>query len=125
MELMVPSPIVDAAMIVLADGKARSADEILAEAQKRGLLGAEVTRKHVYTALSEYIIRAVGSGRRPELTEDVEDRFRINRAPDDWPDIDTTGLPPLGTKAQLAPEASPRSTVCVKRLLEAIRRNTS
>jgi hypothetical protein len=106
MELMVPSPIIDAALAVLADGKARSADEILAEAQKRGLLDASVTRKHVYTALSEYIIRAVGSGRRPELTEDVEDRFRINRAPDDWPDIDTTGLPPLDANPQVSAEAT-------------------
>lgn len=103
---MVPSPIIDAALAVLADGKARSADEILAEAQKRGLLGPGVTRKHVYTALSEYIIRAVGSGRRSELTEDVEDRFRINRPPDDWPDLDTTGLPSLEAKAQLAADAT-------------------
>lgn len=102
---MVPSPIIDAALTVLADGKARSADEILAEAKKRGLLDGGVTRKHVYTALSQYIIRAVGSGRRSELTEDVEDRFRINRAPDDWPELDTTGLPALGAKPQLSKEA--------------------
>lgn len=103
---MVPSPIIDAANVVLADGRARSADEVLAEAQKRGLLDSTFTRKHVYTALSEYIIRAVGSGRRPEFTEDVEDRFRINRPPDDWPDLDTTGLPPLSAKPQLSAEAS-------------------
>lgn len=107
MELMwVPSPIIDAALSVLADGKARTADEILAEAQRRSLLDASVTRKHVYTSLSQYIERALGSGRRPEITEDVQDRFRINRAPDDWPDIDTTGLPPLNTKPQLPAEAS-------------------
>jgi hypothetical protein len=35
MELMVPSPIIDAALAVLADGKARSADDIPAEARKR------------------------------------------------------------------------------------------
>lgn len=106
MELMVPSPIIDAAVAVLGDGKARTADEILAEAQKRGLLGAGATRKHVYTALSEYIIRAIGTGRRPEITEDVQDRFRINRAPDDWPDLDLTGLPALGAKPPLTPAAS-------------------
>lgn len=105
MELMVPSPIIDAAVAVLADGKARTADEILAEAHKRGLLGGSVTRKHVYTALSEYVIRAAGTGRRPELTEDVQDRFRINRAPDDWPDLDATGLAPLGVQPPLSPEA--------------------
>lgn len=107
MQLMsVPSPIIDAAIAVLADGKARTADEILAEAQMRGLLDATTTRKHVYTSLSQYIERALGTGRRPELAQDVQGRFRINRAPDDWPDIDTTGLPPLNAKFALPAQAS-------------------
>jgi hypothetical protein len=96
------SPIIDAALSILADGKARTADEILAEGRKRGLFTASMTRKHVYTSLSQYIERAVGAGRKPELTEDVQHRFRINRAPDDWPDIDNTGLAPLSVAPTLS-----------------------
>jgi hypothetical protein len=49
-----PSPLLDAAMAILADGKPRSADEILAEGQRRGLFDPCQTRKHIYTALSQY-----------------------------------------------------------------------
>ena len=101
MDLLAPSPIIDAAVAILADGKTRTADEILDEGRKRGLFDVSMTRKHVYTSLSQYIERAIGAGRKPELSEDAEHRFRINRAPDDWPDIDTTGLPALTAKPQL------------------------
>lgn len=102
----VPSPIIDAAIAILADGKARTADEILAEGRRRGLFDASVTRKHVYTSLSQYIERAAGSGRKPEIAEDVQHRFRLNRAPDDWPDIDATGLRPLAQNPPLSAAAS-------------------
>jgi DNA-binding phage protein len=92
---MVPSPVIDAAMTILADGKARTADEILAAGVKRGLFTAGMTRKRVYTALSQYVERAAGRGRKPRITEDAEHRFMLNHAPDDWPDLDVTGLPPL------------------------------
>lgn len=105
-DLLAPSPIIDAALSILADGKPRTADEILAEGRARGLFANDMTRKHVYTSLSQYIERAIGAGRKPEMTEDVAHRFRINRTPDDWPDIDITGLPPLGANAVLSAEAN-------------------
>lgn len=66
MGLMAPSRIIDAALAVLADGNTRSADAILTEAQKRRLLGASVARKHVYTALSQYIVRVNWKRQTPE-----------------------------------------------------------
>lgn len=92
---MVPSPIIDAALAVLADGKARTADEILAAATARGLFTADMTRKRVYTALSQYVERALGRGRKPQILEDEQHRFRLNHPLDDWPNLDLTGLPPL------------------------------
>lgn len=102
---MVPSPIIDAAVAVLADGKARTADEILAIGLKRGLFSGDMTRKRVYTALSQYVERAAGRGRKPRMLEDVQHRFRLNHAPDDWPDLDLTGLVPLAASVPLTPEA--------------------
>lgn len=90
-----PSPLLDAALSILVDGKPRSADEILSEGQRRGLFDASQTRKHVYTALSQYVERALGRGRKPLIAEDADRRFRLNQPVDDWPAIDTTGLPPL------------------------------
>jgi hypothetical protein len=55
---MVPSPIIDAALAILADGKARTADEILDEGLKRNLFSSDMTRKRLYTALSQYVERA-------------------------------------------------------------------
>jgi hypothetical protein len=101
-----PSPLLDAAIAILADGKPRSADEILAEGQRRGLFDAGQTRKHIYTALSQYVQRTLGRGRKPDIVEDAERRFRLNRPVDDWLDIDTTGLPPLAISAALPPSAA-------------------
>lgn len=109
MDMLAPSPIIDAAIAILADGKPRTAEEILDEGRKRGLFDASMTRKHVYTSLSQSIERAMGAGRKPELTEDVQLRFRINRTPDDWPDLDSTGLPPLTAKPQLSAGARRQS----------------
>ena len=94
-DLMVPSPIIDAALAVLSDGKPRSADEILVLALHQGLLPRHITRKRIYTALSQYVERALGRGRKPEIVEDAQHRFALNRPLDDWPDLDLTGLPPL------------------------------
>jgi hypothetical protein len=90
-----PSPLLDAALSILTDGKPRSADEILAAGQRLGLFDQSQTRKHIYTALSQYVERTLGRGRKPLITEDPDRRFRLNRPIDDWPAIDTTGLPPL------------------------------
>lgn len=99
-----PSPLLDAALSILADGKPRSAAEIFAEGQRRGLFAHE-TRKRIYTALSQYIQRTVGRGFKPLFVQDPDRRFRINRPADDWPSIDTTGLPPLAAPSEPPPEA--------------------
>lgn len=76
-----------AAIELLEDGKARSADAILAEALARNLVPPHTTRKYVYTALIEYIARQTGRGRKPQIVQDAERNFRINEPPDDWPDL--------------------------------------
>ena len=103
-----PSPMLDAAFSILADGKPRSAEEIFAEGVKRGLFDpAHQTRKYIYTALSQYIQRTLGRGNKPLFVEDPDRRFRLNRPVDDWPDIDTTGLAPLAVPATPPAEAVP------------------
>jgi hypothetical protein len=101
-----PSPLLDAALSILADGKPQSADEILAEGQRRRLFDGAQTRKHIYTALSQYVERTLGRGRKPLIVEEADRRFRLNQPVDDWPAIDTTGLPPLAIPAQPAPSAA-------------------
>ena len=101
-----PSPLLDAAVAILADGKPRSADEILAEGCRRGIFGHAQTRKHIYTALSQYVERTLGRGRKPIIVEDAARRFRINRPIDDWPALDSTGLPPLAVPSESPPGAA-------------------
>lgn len=45
--------------------------------------------------LSQYIQRTLGRGNKPLFVEDADRRFRLNRPLDDWPAIDSTGLPAL------------------------------
>jgi len=78
---------INAAMQILSDGTTRSADEILAEAQKLHLLASDYKAKYVYTALIEYIARANGNGRKPYIVQDENRNFRINEPPDDWPNL--------------------------------------
>jgi hypothetical protein len=101
-----PSPLLDEALSVLADGKPRTADEILAEGQRRALFDEHQTRKHVYTALSQYVQRTLGRGRKPLIVEEPDRRFRLNRPVDDWPAIDSTGLAPLAIPAEPPPSAA-------------------
>lgn len=101
-----PSPLLDAAISILTDGKPRTADEILAEGQRRSLFGTNQTRKHIYTALSQYVQRTLGRGRKPLITESADRRFRLNQPIDDWPDVDTTGLPPLTIPIEPPPFAA-------------------
>jgi DNA primase len=85
-----PAPrghVILAAMEILADGKARTADEILEEALRRHLLTADTKRKYVYTALTEYIARQIAHQRHAPFLQDERRRFRINEPADDWPDI--------------------------------------
>ena len=76
-----------AAMHILADGITRSADEILDEAVKERLLAADYKPRYVYTALIEYISRAIGGGRKPYIVQDENRNFRLNEPPDDWPNL--------------------------------------
>lgn len=100
------SPLLDAALAVLADGKARSPDQILAEAVKRGFLDYNRTSKNLYTALTQSIQRALGRGNKPLFVEEIDHSFRLNRPMDDWPAIDTTGLPPVAVASELVPAAA-------------------
>ncbi|HEY2475411.1 MAG TPA: hypothetical protein VGI19_11495 [Candidatus Cybelea sp.] len=79
--------VITAAIAVLEDGKARDADEILKEALAKTLVPPNTTRKYVYTNLIEYIARQLGHGRKPQIVQDAQRRFRINEPPDDWPDL--------------------------------------
>lgn len=78
--------IITAALAVLADGKPHDADDILAQALARKLLPASTTRKYIYTALHEYVVRTIGSGKSPELVQvDGSSQFRLNQPADEWP----------------------------------------
>jgi hypothetical protein len=77
--------IIDAALVVLADGHPRTGDDIWTEARKRGLL-THTQEKDVYVALVSYIERHSGAGRWSVIVQDVDRRFRLNHPIDDWPD---------------------------------------
>jgi DNA primase len=87
-------PIVRAAIAVLEDGRAYTAEEILAAAQRRGFLDSGTTRKYVYTSLIEYIARANGNGRKPAIAQNGDRTFRMNEPPDEWPDVQQRPLAP-------------------------------
>jgi hypothetical protein len=93
--MLPPSPMLDAALSILADGKSRTADEILAEGRKRGLFPASENRHNIFGVVSNYINRALFDGSTPLVVKELGGRFRLNRPADDWPAIDTTGLVPL------------------------------
>ena len=77
--------VIDAALVVLADGHPRTGDEIWTEARRRRLL-AHTQQKDVYIALVAYIERHSGQGRWCTIIQDVDRRFRLNHPLDDWPD---------------------------------------
>jgi DNA primase len=80
-------PIVVAAIEVLQDGRSHTAEEILQIALQRGLFDANMTHKYVYTSLIEYIARANGNGRRPQIVQNADRSFRINEPADEWPEV--------------------------------------
>ena len=82
-----PGHVITATIAILEDGKARTADQILAEALARKLVPPATTKKYIYSALIEYIARWLGRGRKPQIVQDAERQFRINEPPDDWPDL--------------------------------------
>lgn len=76
-----------AAITILSDGKTRTVDEILAEGIAEKVFPENLPRKYVYTALHEYITRALGVGGFPEFVQVDDTHFRINRPADDWPAV--------------------------------------
>lgn len=104
-----PSPLLDAAVSILADGKPRTAEDILAEGRKRGLFDVHTTRTSLYLALSQDVQRALLRGDKPLLLQDPDRRFRLNHPVDDWPDLDATGLPPLAVPSE--PSTSATGTI--------------
>ena len=79
------SSIIDAALVVLADGRPRTYIEIYTEALKRKLV-ANVNEKTWYNSISEYVQRRIAGGRDSLIVQDVDRRFRLNHPADDWPD---------------------------------------
>lgn len=102
-----PRTLLDVVFSILADGKPRSSVEILAEAHRRRLVPSDETSQQINGALSRYIERALFHGRKPDIVEDPDHRFRLNRPVDDWPAIDTTGLAPLTIPAEPPASAAP------------------
>jgi hypothetical protein len=102
-----PRTLLDVVFSILADGKPRSSVEILTEARRRRLVPSDETSQQINGALSRYIERALFHGRKPDIVEDPDHRFRLNRPVDDWPAIDTTGLAPLTIPTEPPASAAP------------------
>lgn len=96
----------EAALQILSDGKPRSTDEIFVDVQRRGLPEPHEARRSLYNSLHGYILRAIAVGHKPHLADDPDYRFHLNRPLDDWPAIDTTGLPPLAVSSEPPPSAA-------------------
>jgi hypothetical protein len=94
--------VITAAIAVLADGLARSSDEICAEALRRGLVPKATSKRYVYTALIEYIARTKGHERKPLIVQDADRRFRANHPADPWPTAADSVLQISPTAASLA-----------------------
>ncbi|MDQ2681751.1 MAG: hypothetical protein M3Y21_12160, partial [Candidatus Eremiobacteraeota bacterium] len=90
--------VLNAAIQILSAGGSFSAEELFEEAVQRTLLPASFNAKYVYTALIEYIARANGNGRKPQVVQDADRKFRMNEPPDDWPAIAVP--PPMAIDAQ-------------------------
>jgi DNA primase len=80
------SEVLTVALRLLADGKPRSVDELLAEAIGRDLWPKSERRKYVYATLKAYIEKCVARGQKPQIVEDPDRRFRLNHPADDLPD---------------------------------------
>jgi len=79
---------------ILADGKPRSAQQILEIGIAQGLLPKTMLRKNLYGHLVQYIERTKAHDRKPLIIQNQTDRtFTINQPPDDWPDIPTPEPP--------------------------------
>jgi Restriction endonuclease len=101
------TPLISAAVAVLADGRPRSGAALLAEAIQRGLLPSTTRELTLYTSLNEYIMRALAHGRKPAIVQDERSHeFRINHPLDDWPDValPARALPYAGAAADALAE---------------------
>ena len=77
-----------AALAVLADGKPRTAKQIVEAATARGLLPHHATAQVLYVSLTQYLARANLSGRLQLIVQEPDRRFRANHPVDDWPEPD-------------------------------------
>lgn len=72
------SHILDALRLLLADGKARTPDELCAAAIAKGLVPSGTIAKYVYNALVGCIEREQLRGEKPTFQELPDGRFRLN-----------------------------------------------
>src|SRR5947209_5795191 len=77
-----------ATLAVLADGKPRTAHEIVEAAIARHLLPHSSTGRVLYVSLLQYLARAKGWGGVQLIVQDPERRFRANHPVDAWPEPD-------------------------------------
>ena len=85
-EFVPRAEVIQVAYQILSDGRPRSADEIIAEAARRGAWPKDKTRKYLYVMLKMYVEKTLARGRAPLIVQDPDRRFRLNHAPDDNPD---------------------------------------
>ncbi len=78
---------------ILADGKPRTADEILAEGKAAGTIDPKTDARAIYIDLTQNIAREKGRGHKPLIVEDPDRRFRINEPLDAWPAVPVQPLP--------------------------------
>src|ERR1700686_740107 len=77
-----------AALAVLADGKPRTAKQIVETGVARHLLPHGASEQVLYVSLVQYLARAKDSARPQLILQDPDRRFRANHPIDDWPEPD-------------------------------------
>jgi len=107
-ELQPRSDVITVAFQILADGKPRSVDDILAEAVARDLLPRDERKKYVYATLKAYVEKMIARGLHPLIVQDPDRRFRSNHPADDLPDPqpDAPYAPPRDVIARLTAAAA-------------------
>src|SRR3982075_239440 len=75
-----------AALAILADGKPRTAKQIVEAGTARHLLPRGASGQVLYVSLVQYLARAKDSGRLQLIVQDPDRRFRANHPIDDWPE---------------------------------------
>jgi hypothetical protein len=77
-----------AALAVLADGRPRTAKEIVEAGVAQRLLPHGASAQVLYVSLTQYLARVNESGRAQLIVQDPDRRFRANHPIDDWPEPD-------------------------------------